>query len=81
MKSYVIHLLRHGLSEGNLHGQYVGRTDSPLSGRQEALLRLKTEGSTPKRRRISQVRFPGVLKACVCFIRRQTGAGRRASGD
>ena len=31
MKSYVIHLIRHGVSEGNLKKQYIGSTDSPLS--------------------------------------------------
>lgn len=31
MKSYTIHLIRHGTSEGNLLGQYIGITDSPLS--------------------------------------------------
>lgn len=31
MKSYTIHLIRHGISEGNLLGQYIGVTDSPLA--------------------------------------------------
>ena len=31
MKTYKIHLIRHGKSEGNLKGQYIGITDSPLS--------------------------------------------------
>lgn len=39
MKSYTIHLIRHGLTEGNLMGQYVGRTDSPLA--QEGIDALK----------------------------------------
>lgn len=30
MKTYRIYLIRHGLIEGNLKGQYVGRTDAPL---------------------------------------------------
>lgn len=30
MKTYQIHLLRHGITEGNLHGQYIGSTDLPL---------------------------------------------------
>lgn len=30
MKSYIIHLIRHGLTEANLRGQYVGHTDVPL---------------------------------------------------
>ena len=45
MKSYTIHLIRHGVCEGNLEGRYVGRTQSPLAqeGRQ-ALLELKRKG-------------------------------------
>ncbi len=31
MKSYLVHLIRHGVSEGNLAGRYIGRTDSPLA--------------------------------------------------
>ena len=31
MKSYRIHLIRHGVSEGAEKGQYIGATDSPLS--------------------------------------------------
>lgn len=32
MKTYKIHLIRHGLTDGNLNGQYIGsRTDLPLS--------------------------------------------------
>ncbi len=31
MKTYQIHLIRHGLTEGNLQGRYIGRTDLPLS--------------------------------------------------
>ena len=30
MKCYYIHLIRHGITEGNLLGQYVGSTDMPL---------------------------------------------------
>ncbi len=31
MKSYRIHLIRHGLTEGNEQGLYLGRTNLPLS--------------------------------------------------
>ena len=31
MKSYLIHLIRHGASAGNCRGRYIGRTDSPLA--------------------------------------------------
>ena len=31
MKTYKIHLIRHGLTEGNITGKYIGREDIPLS--------------------------------------------------
>ena len=49
MKTYKIHLLRHGLTEGNLTGVYVGnRTDLPLcpEGKRE-LERLREEFDYP----------------------------------
>lgn len=30
MKTYKLHLIRHGLTEGNLKGQYIGRTELPV---------------------------------------------------
>lgn len=30
MKTYQIHFIRHGIIDGNLKGQYIGSTDSPL---------------------------------------------------
>ncbi len=30
MKSYQIHLIRHGITTGNINGQYIGSTDLPL---------------------------------------------------
>lgn len=37
MKTYKIHLIRHGYTDGNLKGQYIGVTDLPLaeSGRKQ----------------------------------------------
>lgn len=32
MKSYRIHMIRHGITQGNIDGQYVGSTDLPLCG-------------------------------------------------
>ncbi len=43
MKTYKIHLIRHGLTEGNLSGQYIGRTDLPLSAVGVTGLRQYTE--------------------------------------
>ncbi len=31
MKTYQIHLIRNGITEGNLKGQYIGSTDLPLA--------------------------------------------------
>ena len=30
MKTYTIHLIRHGMTEGNKIGRYVGSIDAPL---------------------------------------------------
>ena len=52
MKSYKIHLLRHGETEANEKGLYIGRTDLPLSAAGlQGLLRLR-EG----------VRYPGAAR-------------------
>ncbi len=31
MKTYQIHLLRHGITDGNINGQYIGSKDIPLN--------------------------------------------------
>ncbi len=31
MKTYKLHLIRHGMTDGNLKGQYIGRTELPLT--------------------------------------------------
>jgi alpha-ribazole phosphatase len=42
MKTYKIHLIRHGMTEANNDGRYIGRTDLPLSPEGLAsLLQLK----------------------------------------
>ena len=38
MKTYQVHLIRHGLTEANLNGQYIGSTDVELS--EEGVKRL-----------------------------------------
>lgn len=38
MKTYQIHILRHGITDGNLSGQYIGSTDLPLCEKGVALL-------------------------------------------
>lgn len=39
MKSYQIHLIRHGLTEENEKGKYIGSTDIPLSQKGRELLK------------------------------------------
>jgi len=49
MKTYKIHLIRHGLTEGNLKQQYIGSTDLPLAAAGVAeLRRLKEETDYPR---------------------------------
>lgn len=43
MKTYRIYLIRHGLIEGNLKGQYIGRTDAPLIPEGLAMLEAMKE--------------------------------------
>lgn len=38
MKTYEIHLIRHGITHANLKGQYVGQTDIPLAPEGKAYL-------------------------------------------
>jgi len=52
VKTYKIHLLRHGMTEANADGRYIGRTDLPLSpDGLAALLALK-----------EQYRYPGAVR-------------------
>ena len=48
MKTYLIHLIRHGMTAGNEDGRYIGRTDLPLSPEGlAALLELKKKYEYP----------------------------------
>ena len=48
MKSYRIHLIRHGMTEANEQGLYIGKTDLPLSARGlRDLLNKKEEAQYP----------------------------------
>lgn len=48
MKTYKIHLIRHGMTEANQDGRYIGRTDLPLSPEGlAALLALKDKYQYP----------------------------------
>jgi alpha-ribazole phosphatase len=66
MKSYTIHLIRHGLTEGNLLGQYVGSTDLSLAKEGvERLEKLKQASPYPT----AQVYYCSPLKRCVETLR------------
>ncbi len=43
MKTYKLHLIRHGITEGNLNGQYIGRTELPLAPSGVSALKNLTE--------------------------------------
>ena len=60
MKSYLIHLIRHGASAGNLQGRYIGKTDSPLAMESvKTLAELKQNTNTPLRTLIIAAPTPG----------------------
>jgi alpha-ribazole phosphatase len=62
LKSYTIHLIRHGLTAGNAEGRYIGSTDLPLSA--EGIKRLKKlakKAPYPK----ADVYFCSPLKRCT----------------
>lgn len=61
MKSFKVHLIRHGLTDGNKNGQYIGITDLPLNQQRiEELKRLKSKAVYPRAR----VGFTSPLLRC-----------------
>lgn len=52
MRNFRIHLIRHGMTQGNLEGRYIGRTDLPLCPQGEEQLRQLVE----------QYEYPAVQK-------------------
>lgn len=52
MRTYKIHLIRHGMTEGNLNGQYIGRTELPVT----------PEGITELRNLKESIEYPFVDK-------------------
>jgi alpha-ribazole phosphatase len=66
MKSYTVHLIRHGITNGNLLGQYVGRTDLPLAKEGVAWLeKLKSSSPYPT----AQVYYCSPLQRCIETLR------------
>ncbi len=53
MKTYKLHLIRHGMTDGNLKGQYIGRTELPVTPEGVAeLTRLKENLEYPEVQKI-----------------------------
>lgn len=62
MKSYVIHLIRHGLTKGNLDGRYIGQKNVPLSIEGVSqLLEMKKQYEYPE----AQAYFTSPMGRCV----------------
>ena len=62
MRTYRIHFIRHGLTEANADGRYIGTTDLPLSAAGAAGLEaLKAEGVCPR----TGLVFTSPLRRCT----------------
>lgn len=62
MKTYKLHLLRHGITEGNLKGLYIGHTDLPLCQQGiDDINKLQKEFDYPA----AQFVFSSPLKRCL----------------
>ena len=61
MKTYTIHLIRHGMTEGNKVGRYVGSIDAPLfEGGIDEIKELKKKYDSRK----PKLFFSSPLKRC-----------------
>ena len=62
MKSYYIYLIRHGLTQGNAEGRYIGHTDESLSAEGVAQIeRMKKDYDYPG----TPIIFSSPLKRCI----------------
>ena len=62
MKTYRIHFIRHGLTDGNADGRYVGVTDLPLSDSGiDELESIRVKGELPE----TNLVFTSPLKRCL----------------
>lgn len=52
MKTYKLHLIRHGMTDGNIKGQYIGRTELPVT----------PEGITALNNLKNNIEYPNVQK-------------------
>ena len=62
MKTYKIHFIRHGLTEANTEGRYIGVTDLPLSALGEE--QLKTQRNENFYKDVGLL-FTGPLSRCI----------------
>lgn len=62
MKAYHVFMIRHGMTDGNKSGQYIGRTDVPLCEEGCAMLREMKENYTYPE---AEAFFSSPLKRCV----------------
>ena len=62
MRTYRIHFIRHGLTEANADGRYIGVTDLPLSDSgADELDRIRVKGELPE----TGLLFTSPLKRCI----------------
>lgn len=62
MKAYHVYLLRHGMTQGNKDGKYIGRLDIPVTAEGEAeILRMKERYKYP----YAEMFFSSPKKRCV----------------
>lgn len=62
MQSYIVNFIRHGMTEANINGQYVGVTDIPVCEEGvEKLKKLKENYAYPK----VQAYYSSPLKRCI----------------
>ncbi len=62
MKTYQIHLIRHGLTDGNLKGRYIGSTDCPLAS--QGIAELKKMAGTYEYPR-AEMYYSSPLLRCI----------------
>lgn len=62
MQSYLVHLIRHGLTQGNVEGRYIGSTDLPLcEAGKKKLETLAASAPYPQ----ADICYVSPLKRCV----------------
>lgn len=62
MQSYVVHFIRHGMTEANIKGQYAGSWDIPVCEQgEEKLKNLRNNFEYP----ISKEYYTSPLKRCI----------------